>query len=285
MLYEPLPSRYAWLVEGEPVEVLGESLDAAAPGADGVLVLDTCSYSQLEPVADWLKRTSLPKVVLDHHVTRDCQADDYLVDEGASSACLIVHDWARAAGWPLDEQARLAVYLGIATDTGWFRFANTDARTLEAAAKLTRQGVSPAALFEQLYQRETPARFRMLAAALGTMELHHDDRLAVMTVTADMFARTKAGPQDTEDLINYPLQMGSVDVSVLLVERDGNVIRTSFRSKPPSAARPDIDVAAIAATFGGGGHRRAAGARVTGTLDEVKARIVAALPPKRAARS
>ena len=125
----------------------------------------------------------------------------------------------------------------------------------------------------------------MLAAALGTMELHHDGRLAVMTVTAEMFARTKAGPQDTEDLINYPLQMGSVDVSVLLVERDGDLVRTSFRSKPPSAVRPDIDVAAIAATFGGGGHCRAAGARITGKLDEVKARIVAAVLPKSTARS
>lgn len=277
LLFEPPPPRYAWVLEQEPIEVLTEPVDAALAAADGILVLDTCTYSQLEPVADWLRRTPLPKVALDHHVTRDLPVDDYLIDETTSAACLIVADWARAVGWTLDEQARLAIYLGIASDTGWFRFANTDARTLETAADLARGGLSPAAPFERLYQRETPARFRLLAAALGTVELHYGDRLAVMTVTRDMLARTGADRRDTEDMINYPLQIGAVQVSVLLVERDNGEIRTSFRSKPPSESRPDIDVAAIAAAFRGGGHNRAAGARVPGTIDEVKARVITSI--------
>lgn len=274
LLFEPPPPRYAWVLEQEPIEVLTESPDTALAGADGILVLDTCTAAQLKPVADWLKQTPLPKVALDHHVTRDLLVDDSLVDQTASAACLIIADWARTVGWVLDEQARLAIYLGIATDTGWFRFANTDARTLEAAADLTGRGLSPATLFERLYQCETPARFRLLAATLGTVELHHDDRLAIMTVTRDMLARTGADRRDTEDMINYPLQIGSVHVSVLLVERDSGVIRASFRSKPPSASRPDIDVAAIAAAFGGGGHYRAAGAHLKGTIDQVRTRII-----------
>ncbi|HUU85791.1 MAG TPA: DHH family phosphoesterase, partial [Phycisphaerae bacterium] len=218
LLYESPPPRYAWALEQESIEVLTGPADAALAGADGVLVLDTCTHSQLEPVAECLKRTLLPKVALDHHVTRDLSVDDFLIDETASAACLIVAEWAEAAGWTLDDDARLAIYLGIATDTGWFRFANTDARTLAAAAELTREGLSPAALFEQLYQRETAARFRLLAEVLGTVELHHESRLAVMTVTRDMLTRTGADRRDTEDMINYPLQIGAVQVSVLLVE-------------------------------------------------------------------
>ncbi|MHC4091491.1 MAG: DHH family phosphoesterase [Planctomycetota bacterium] len=274
LLFEPPPARYAWLLQGDPIGILDGRNDPALSEADAVIVLDTCTYGQLEPVESWLRTTALPKVAVDHHVTRDLQADHYLIDQGASAACLILADWAQAADWPLDEQARLALYVGIATDTGWFRFANTDVRTLEAAAALVRQGVCAASVFEEVYQRESTARFRLLAAALGSVELHNAAHLAIMTVTREMLASTGAEVGDTEDLINYPLQIETVHASVLLAEHEDNVIRTSFRSKPPSGTRPDLDVAAVAATFGGGGHRRAAGARVRGTLDEVKRLVI-----------
>ena len=274
LLFEPPPARYAWLLKGEPLAVLQRRDHQALDEADGVIVLDTCTYGQLQPVESWLRQTRLPKVVIDHHVTRDVQAEHYLIDESASAACLILKDWARAASWKLDEQARTALYVGMATDTGWFRFANTDARTLEAAAGLVREGVCPATVFERVYQQESSARFRLLAAALGTVELHDADRLAVMTVTRDLLARTGADAADTEDLINYPLQIADVQASVMLAEHEDNVVRISLRSKPPSGGRRDLDVAAVAATFGGGGHRRAAGARVNGALADVKRLVI-----------
>jgi len=277
VLFEPPPNRYRWLLEGDPMDVLGGLDDPILGQADGIVVLDTCSYAQLEPVASWLRSADRPIVALDHHVTRDLEAGHYLIDEGASAACLILHDWARAAGWELDAQARLALYVGIATDTGWFRFANTDARTLDVIADLVRGGVDPAAVFEQVYQQESAGRVRLLAAALATLEFHNAGRLAIMTVTREMLARTGAESQDSEDLINYPLQIATVDASVLLAEHDGEVVRLSFRSKPPTQTRPDLDVAAVAAGFGGGGHRRAAGARVCGAVAEIKQRIVVAM--------
>ena len=274
MLYEAPPPRYAWMLEGVPFGILSGKGDPVPAGTDGVIVLDTCTYSQLLPVESWLRETAWPIVALDHHLTRDLRADHYLIDQGASAACLILDDWARAVGWELDDQARLALYVGIVTDTGWFRFANTDARTLAAAAALVGQGVCPATVFEHLHQRESVARVRLLAAVLGSIELHDSGRLAVMTVTGEMLARTGAELSDTEDLINYPLQVATVGASVLLVESADGVIRVSFRSKPPSGTRLDLDVAAVAATLGGGGHRRAAGARLKGTLDEVKRLVI-----------
>ncbi|MCP4251456.1 MAG: hypothetical protein GY778_30845 [bacterium] len=273
-LYEPVPPRYAWLLEDDPMEPVAGNDDPALAQADGVIVLDTCAYTQLDPVADWLKNTSLPKIALDHHVTRDPLADAYLIDEQAAAACLIILDWATAAGWMLDEQARLGLYVGIVTDTGWFRFANADARAHEAASRLVGPGVSPAAIFEELHQRESATRVRLLSAALASMELHHRGCLSVMTITRQMLADAGASAGDTEDVINYPLQIATVAASVLLVENDDGVVRMSLRSKPPGHGRPDLDVAALASTFGGGGHRRAAGARCTGAVAELRRQVI-----------
>jgi len=277
LLYEPPPARYAWLLKGDPLEVLPNPVDvlySPLAEADGVVIADTCAYSQLEPVEAWLRAAGLPVLAIDHHVTRDVPAGARLIDEAASATCLILLEWSQAMGWALDGRARKALFTGIATDTGWFRFSNTDARTHEAAAELVRQGTDPAAVYEEIYQRESAARLRLLGAALDTVELHGAGRLAVMTVTRAMLARTGAESGDTEDLVNYPLQIDRVDVSVLLVEHDDGLVRTSFRSKPPNGSRPDVDVAAVAADFGGGGHRRAAGARIRGTMHEVKRRVV-----------
>jgi len=274
LLFEPPPPRYEWLAGSDPLEVLAAGNLSSLDGADGVVIVDTCSFAQLEPVADWLRASGLPRMAVDHHVTRDVPADDCLIDETASAACLILLEWAEALEWPLDEDARMGLFVGISTDTGWFRFANTDSRTLAAIARLTNGGIRPADVFERVYQTESAARFRLLGATLGNVELFDDDRLSVMTISPEMFARCGANSTDTDDFINYPLQIGRVNASVLLVEQGDGVIRASFRSKPPGPDRPDVDVAAVAADFGGGGHRRAAGARITGPLEEVKRRVV-----------
>ena len=129
-------------------------------------------------------------------------------------------------------------------------------------------------MFEELHQRESPARLRLLAAALTSIELHHQGSLAVMTVTRRMLADAGASASDTEDVINHPLQIASVAASVLLVENNDGVVRMSFRSKPAGIGRPDLDVAALAATFGGGGHRRAAGARSRGAIDDLRRQVI-----------
>ncbi len=273
VLFEAPQHRYTWLLGDDPIDVFAGTDGPQFARADGVILVDTCAFAQLEPAAAWLRRVALPKLAIDHHVTRDPLADEHLIDETASATSLIIHEWAQALGWPLDDRARLALYVGLVTDTGWFRFANTDARTLATATALVRQGVNPATVFERVYQNESAARFRLLGVVLNTLELHHGSRLAVMSVTGETFSQTQASPYDTEDLVNYPLQVSTVDVSVLLVEQDGGT-RVSFRSKPPSEVRPDIDVATVAAEFAGGGHRRAAAARTDAPLEQVKRRVI-----------
>ncbi len=299
LVFEALPSRYGLFRQHGTIPVLGQDLrEADLAKVDGVLILDTCAFSQLQPIADWLRATIAPKLVVDHHLTRDDLADGYLIDESAAATCLILYHWAQAAGWEIPADARDALFIGIATDTGWFRHSNTDDRALAAVADLVTRGVKPHELYGRLYQCETPGRVRLLGAALRSLELPAGERLAVMTLTPGTIAECGATPADTEDIVNEPLRIASVAVSVLLVDQGDGLIRASFRSKPPSQAarsdgtdpqmtvfpeiaaskgggtEPDVDVARVASTFGGGGHARAAGARIRGVLSDVHRQIV-----------
>jgi phosphoesterase RecJ-like protein len=263
--------------------IWGRDLDPGAPaGFDAVIVLDTCSYAQLRPLADWLRAATLPKLAIDHHVTRDELADLYIIDESAAATCLILHEVSRALDWPIDAEGRQGLFVGLAMDTGWFRHSNTDQRVLSAAADLVAGGIRPHELCQQLYQQDSPGRVRLLGEALGRLELLASDRLAVIALPAKSLAAVGATGADTEDVVNEPLRIGSVAVSVLLVEAEEGLVRASFRSKPPlgtaapageAAGYPDIDVSKIAEVFGGGGHRRAAGARISGSLAEVQKTI------------
>ena len=276
VMFDPIPKRYALFGRYGPIPVLGRDIqESDLARVDGVILLDTCAYSQLDPVAEWLRSARQPKLAVDHHITRDESADLYLVDERAAATCLILYDWARAVGWHLDEAARQVLFVGIAMDTGWFRHSNTDGRALAAVADLVSGGVCPAELHRELFQRESPGRIRLLGVALNGLELHSDGRLAVTSLSAQDFIASGATPADTEDIVNEPMRIESIVVSVLLAEREGGLIGVSFRSNPPlDEAAPDIDVSAVAQAFGGGGHRRASAARIPGRLPQVRQAVI-----------
>lgn len=274
--FNPTPQRYVAVRRLRPMSVWQQDVSVDdLHDVDGIVVLDTCVYNQMTPLADWLRAQRKPTIAIDHHVTRDDLARQYVIDTSASATCLILHDWAKAGGWAVTEEMAKAMYLGIATDTGWFRHANTDARTLRAAADLIERGVVAHELFRDLYQTNSPGRLRLLGDMLQRLELRAGDQLAVLTQYRETREKTGALMSDSEDMINEPLSIEAVRVSVFLVEQDeSDLVRLSLRSKPPSDSMPaDIDVAAIAQHFGGGGHKRAAGARVQGSLDEVKRRV------------
>ena len=279
VVFDAISNRYAIFQRFDPMPVWGKDIgESGVSDVDAVILLDTCAYSQLTPMADWLRAAKLPKIAVDHHITRDVEVDLCVIDETAAAACLILYEWALAVGWPIDKETAEAMFIGLAKDTGWFRHANTDSRVLAASADLAARGANPHELFEQLYLRETHGRVRLLGAALGTLDLRADDRLAVMVLEAEMFPRVGATYVDTEDIVYEPLRINNVVVSVLLVDRGDGLIRVSFRSKPPlNHGVPDVDVAAVAQQFGGGGHRNAAGARVTGKLAEVRTAIATRL--------
>ncbi len=292
-LFEPFPSRYRLLAGGldwrlfpgtaaETVaawdrqdSIATPALDLAALGAaDAVIVVDTCSLAQLEPAAAFL-RNAPPTFVIDHHATRDPLAerpgDLGGFDAGASACCLMVAELAEALDIARTPALGTALFLGMATDTGWFRFSNTDGRTLRQAARMIDAGARPSEINAALFQQDAPAKVRLVGRLLSNLELLAGDELVVLRLRQADLAATGADRTMTEDLVNEVNRLRCSEATLLFSEESAGVIRVNFRSKRR------LDVAAIAQRFGGGGHVRAAGARLTGDWDRETARVIGAV--------
>lgn len=263
-LFEPFPSRYA-MVQPLADWRLWSDFVSEAKNCDAVVVLDTCSNSQLEPVAEFLVRAPRT-LVIDHHATRDAigtrPGDLRLIDETAAANALILAEWAFHERLAITSETAVALFVGIATDCGWFRFSNSDSRTLHIASELAHRGVKLDELYAALYQQEPFAKMKLVGLLLGSLELHANGRLATMFLRPSDFAKAGADRSMTEDLVNEAGRIGSVECTLLFSDEGTGEIRVNLRS------RKSVDVAAIAKSHGGGGHARAAGCRLRGNWDE-----------------
>jgi phosphoesterase RecJ-like protein len=239
---------------------------------DTLLVVDTGTWSQLPGLKDRLSAWTGRKIVVDHHLTQEEWADLKLVDTTAGAAGEIVGELLASWGVPLTLPLATALLLAIVSDTGWFQYSSTRPVTLRLAARLMEAGINFDQLYQRLYQNERAQRLTIQARAMQSLQLLSDGRLAVMRVPRDAYEAAGATSDDTEGLINVPLSVRTVAVSVLLTDPPGNgPIRVSLRSKG------GVDVARFAQGFGGGGHARAAGLKIDGTLDHAADAVIAAM--------
>jgi phosphoesterase RecJ-like protein len=270
----PRPANLAFLDHAMPV-VLHEGPAARhIDEPDLIVVTDTGAWSQLEPLRAFLEPRAERTIVIDHHLHGDMVGTMQYVDATAAAACQIVADLIDTLGVTFDHAIAEALFVGIASDTGWFRFSNTRPATHELAARLLAAGVDHAALYARTEQGERPEKLALLNRALDSMELIADGRAAVLTLRLADFKQTGARPDETERLVDVPQIARDVQVVALVVEHDGRQTRLSFRSKPTDHA---IDVNALARTFDGGGHARAAGAKVDQPIDTVRPRVIDAI--------
>ena len=239
---------------------------------DALLVADTGTWSQLPGLRERVLNWEGAKIVLDHHLTQEDWATHELVKPEAAAAGEIAAELLEQWDVEIDRAIATCLFVAIASDTGWFQFANTRPLTMRLAATLMERGVDTDRLYQLLYQNERAERVALQARALHSLELFADGRVAVMTISKQDFADTRAGVPDTENLINVPLQIRTVQVSVLLVEPiDFGPVRVSFRSKG------QVDVARFAEQFGGGGHARASGAKVDGSTAAARELVLSRL--------
>lgn len=229
---------------------------------DLVILIDVNSSNQLSDFSEFLTKGTQKVLVLDHHVTNDSLGDVELLDTSAAATGVIVFELLKYAGWQITEKIAEAIFVAIATDTGWFEFANTDSRVLNSCAELLDAGVDSAKIYHQLYQNFTPQRFNLMIAMLNTLELHFDGRYAAQYLRKEDFVKTGADYKDTETLIGECQKINSVVVSVLFVELADGIIRCSLRSGGV------VDVRKVAQKFNGGGHTNASGVRLQGPLEE-----------------
>ncbi|MFN0135429.1 MAG: DHH family phosphoesterase [Phycisphaerae bacterium] len=270
-LFDAFPPRYGMLRDAITWHSWEESREVLAESCDGVIIVDTCALAQVDPALDFLRRA--PRMlVIDHHVTRDPLAtrdgDLRLIDETAAAACVLIAEWVFAAGVELSKPLAEALFIGIGTDCGWFKYSNTDARTLRIAARLVEAGVEPAKLFNAIYQQEPIGKLRLIARLLTGIQLRADGRLAVLTLRPADFEAAGADKSMTEDLVNEVGRLAGVECTLLFTEEPDGVVRVNLRSKER------LDVAEVARRYGGGGHARAAGCRLRGEWDRVVSAFV-----------
>src|SRR5207244_1825344 len=199
---------------------------------DALLVVDTGTWSQLPGLKERLENWPRPKLVIDHHLTQENWADPKLVLTEAAAAGEIIAELLAQWGVELDRAIATALYVAIASDTGWFQFSNTRPVTMRLAATLMEAGVDTDRLYQLLYQNERSERVAIQTRAMQSLELLADGKLAVMTIRKKDFEDTRANVPDTEHLINVPLQIRSVEESILVTEpKYSGPIRVSLRSK------------------------------------------------------
>lgn len=195
----------------------------------------------------------------DHHVSNPGFARHNFVDAGSAAACEILAGLFVDLHLTIDAVTAQALYTGILTDTGQFRFNATSRRTFLLAAELMARGAKPAVAGYELYERETPGKLMLLQRFLASLRYECGGRVCIGVLPDGIFAETGTSPEDTEGLVDYARSIDGVDVGVLIEERLG-AIKASLRGKDP-AYRLDR----VASVFNGGGHACAAGLNVKST--------------------
>lgn len=278
----------AWIVNPDPPEKRFEYLSRAVtyrawkggelPEHDVAVMLDFCEPKRLGPLEAPLFAAPSKKLVVDHHVHTGTAAWDFaFVDVRAAATGLLVRRIAKALGVALDPIAARGVFTSLVTDTGWFKYSNTDAETLAAAAEMVALGVEPNAIFDALYQQRSREHPLHVGRLLERAQYHADGRLAVVTwpraevVDSDLV--------DTDEVLDILRSVRTVEVVLFAREVEGGLVKLSARSKT------DYDVQALCREFGGGGHKKAAGASIAGTLDELVPRVLASALARFSARS
>lgn len=266
------PGHLQFLDPEQSIEKIGaHNREQVTADVDVHLILDTSAWQQLNDLRPVLDKTSARKVVIDHHVSSDdLGAIEFKDVEAAATGVLITELAQFLQLTPLPETAE-SLFCAIATDTGWFRFPNTDSRTLRAAAWLIEQGARPHVLYQQLYERSSLARLKLHGRVLDRVCVECEGRLAHTYVLRSDFKETGAHPSDTEDLVNECLTIEGTECAIIVVEQQSKQAKVSFRS------RTDLDVAAIAEQFGGGGHKKASGAMLPGPLFAARNTVLEAL--------
>ena len=193
-----------------------------------------------------------PVINIDHHAGNAMYGALNWFDPSAAACAEMVHDLIGALGVPLTPAIGAALYAGILTDTGSFRHANITPRTFETCRNVAACGVDVAALAAAIYQSSSLGKLRLTGRLLHEMRIEADGRIAVLRVDEALLRDTGCPPDDMEGVINLPLAARDVEAVIMLKTLDGTT-RASLRSKGR------VDVRAVAAAFGGGGHRNAAG--------------------------
>ena len=271
VMSDPVPPKYRSLVD-DPILTPDGSVTAGGR-FDLAVFVDASEKERVglvwERLIDWLEPGAL-LVNIDHHIGNDGYGDIVVLDPVRASAGELVLEIADEIGAPIDEITANQLFAAVLTDTGRFQFSNTNEGCLRAAGRLVAAGANPQMLADRIYYERPAAYYRLLGHLFERMEIHADGRICLFKVTSDE-AAAFFGEEgyDSEGIVDYTVQIDGVDIGAFLRQTGPSRFRSSLRSRGRVNVRP------IAEAFGGGGHEKAAGCALEGTLEDVRDRLVA----------
>ena len=266
LLDEEPPKKFDFLPGIQRIERYREGADYG--GFDVAVVLDLSSLDRLGGVQQLLAE-GVRMIQIDHHPNEQGLGDLCVLDDRESSTTELVYLYLLFAGVSITPDLATLVYAGIVCDTGRFLFPNTTSQSLRICSDMILKGASPESIARRLYFRSSQNTLRALAKALSTVEFHLDGRVSCMHLNRDEFNHNEK--IDTEGFIDNLLTVEGTEVEVFLLKLKPRLYKVSFRSKE------HVDVNRVARTFGGGGHSRASGCQMEGTIDDVKHRVLQVL--------
>ncbi len=231
---------------------------------DVFVALDTSVKNRLGIVLNAIA-PGTPIINIDHHVSNENYGDVNYIDPTAPATGQILVEFFQHIGAEISPEMATNLFAAISTDTGSFQYAGTNERTFAAASHLISRGVDVARLSRAIYDSQPRRRFNLLRHALNTAEFHCDDRIATFSLPLDVVEELQVLPEDNEGIIDHLRSIDGVEAAVFFEELPGGKVRVSARSKDPL-----IDVCKVCKQFKGGGHTMASGARVDGSLQQVK---------------
>jgi phosphoesterase RecJ-like protein len=267
----PTPPRFRFLFDELPGVDRSQEAVKEIRRADLVIVLDISDLGRLGMLAEAVRERGVPVGCIDHHVSQgSLPPGPRYVDPAAAATGELVFEIAVANGWPITRAAARGLYVAIITDTGGFRFSNTQPRTLRIAAALLETGLDPEAIYLDVYARAPEGRPRLFAEALQTLVVEPDPGLSWVTVPPGAIERLGVSSDDLDGVVEFPRSIEGVRMALLFREVSQGRIEVSLRSIG------DVDVAAFAKRFGGGGHTKAAGLALQGAMADVQHTVLEA---------
>ncbi len=256
---DPIPDRFRFLPRAGDVVVVGAG--SLPRKYEGAVILDVGSRDRIGKVEDFLA-PSVEIVNIDHHISNDQFGNINLLHLDASATSQIIYDIFCDFGFTPTPSEATCIYTGILSDTGRFRFSNTTSRALEVASCLVNLGANPAYLADRIYYEVPLEAVQAMGKALTTLEMFGDGQVCTLFLSGDDEV------QDSDALVDLALSIQGVEVALLFCEMDDGRVRISLRSKNR------VNVSELAEHFGGGGHFKAAGVRMRGTLQSARDRLL-----------
>ena len=264
--YSPLPLQYDYLNLDNIFECYDKSAhDPWLSKVDLVIIFDVGDYVRIRTLVDAIEKHELNTMNIDHHPhMNDDLFTHNLVDLSAAATGCMVYDYLKVArDEPILKNSLEGIYTAVMTDTGCFRYSNTDTKCHEIATQSLNAGIETHMIYQRIYENSTRSRIKLMGDFLSNLKYELDGSLAWFTITREMMDNANGQKSDVEGFSDMVRSISGVEVALMIFEQDTSSCRINFRSKGKYSVND------IAKTLGGGGHAFAAGALINGKLGDV----------------